>query len=116
MRLTKLEVEHFRGYNEPRSFDCLADVVILCGPNGSGKTSFFDALSWGLFGDIRRLRGSRDVVGQAHLRNYFSGEHDPHRLDYASRSRSLGRGRRPRVSSRRGRALDCRALSLTLIA
>ena len=77
MKITRVEVESFRGYNETRSFDCLADVVILCGPNGSGKTSFFDALTWGLFGDLSRLRGSRDVVGQSHLRNYFSERSGP---------------------------------------
>jgi DNA repair exonuclease SbcCD ATPase subunit len=78
MRLTRLDVESFRGYNRPQSFDCLADAVILHGPNGSGKTSFFDAISWALFGDIRRLRGSRDVVGDAHIHNYFSNDSEPH--------------------------------------
>ena len=78
MRLTRLDVESFRGYNRPQSFDCLADVVILYGPNGSGKTSFFDAITWGLFGDITRLRGSRDVVGDAHIHNYFSDDSEPH--------------------------------------
>jgi exonuclease SbcC len=78
MKLTRVEIESFRGYNEPRSFDCLADVIILYGPNGSGKTSFFDAVTWGLFGDITRLRGSRDVVGDTHIGNYFSGGAGPH--------------------------------------
>jgi hypothetical protein len=77
VRLTRVDIESFRGYNEPRSFDCLADVVIMYGPNGSGKTSFFDAVTWGLFGDIRRLRGSRDVVGNAHIRNYFNQSEGP---------------------------------------
>jgi hypothetical protein len=72
VRLTRVDIQSFRGYNEACSFDCLADVVILYGPNGSGKTSFFDAVTWGLFGDIRRLRGSRDVVGNTHIRNYFN--------------------------------------------
>ena len=77
MRPTRVEIESFRGYNEPYSFDCLADVVVLCGPNGLGKTSFFDAITWALFGDIPRLRGSRDVVGDAHIRNYFSASDRP---------------------------------------
>jgi DNA repair exonuclease SbcCD ATPase subunit len=77
VRLTRLEVASFRGYNRRQSFDCLADVVILHGPNGAGKTSFFDAIAWALFGDITRLRGSRDVVGDAHIQNYFSDAPEP---------------------------------------
>ena len=42
-------------------FDLDADVVILSGPNGSGKTSVFDAFLWGLTGDVARFP-SGDVV------------------------------------------------------
>jgi DNA repair exonuclease SbcCD ATPase subunit len=72
MKISLVEIEAFRGYNEPHGFDCLADAVVLYGPNGSGKTSFFDAIAWAFFGDIRRLRGSRDVTGVSHIANQFA--------------------------------------------
>jgi DNA repair exonuclease SbcCD ATPase subunit len=74
MRLVGVELENFRSYGEGRVFDCSADVVILVGPNGYGKTSFFDSIGWCLFGDIRRLRGSRDAVGTEYVLNHFAEE------------------------------------------
>jgi DNA repair exonuclease SbcCD ATPase subunit len=74
VRLASVELENFRSYREPKTFDCSADVVILVGPNGYGKTSFFDALGWCLFGQILRLRGSRDAVTGSYIRNHFAEE------------------------------------------
>jgi exonuclease SbcC len=96
VNLTRVDIQSFRGYSAPCSFDCLADVIILHGPNGSGKTSFFDAIAWGLFGDIRRLRGSRDFVGDTHIGSYFSPDDEPrvsiHLVD-GDRTALLVRGR-----------------------
>ncbi len=77
MRLTKVEIEAFRAYNVRADFDCSADAVILVGSNGFGKTSFFDALAWCLFGEIRRLRGSRDAVGDDYVANRFASGGTP---------------------------------------
>jgi hypothetical protein len=74
MRIASVELENFRSYREPKTFDCSADVVILVGPNGYGKTSFFDAIGWCLFGHIPRLRGSRDAVAANYVRNHFAEE------------------------------------------
>ncbi len=71
MRITKLEIEGFRAYRKRIELDCSGDSVIVVGPNGFGKTSFFDAVGWGLFGRIRRLTGSRDAVGDDYIRNRF---------------------------------------------
>src|SRR5690242_11145795 len=59
MRITDLEVTNFRGFQRTQKFDVDADAVILVAPNGRGKTSFFDAILWGISGEVPRL-GSND--------------------------------------------------------
>jgi DNA repair protein SbcC/Rad50 len=55
MRLMALSINGFRGFSTAQEFDLEGDAVILVGANGSGKTSFFDALLWGLAGKVPRL-------------------------------------------------------------
>jgi hypothetical protein len=76
-RIQRVIAEGFRGYGERIEFDCSADVVVLVGPNGWGKTSFFDALTWCFFGEIPRLLGSRDAVGADLIRNRFAQDVPP---------------------------------------
>jgi DNA repair exonuclease SbcCD ATPase subunit len=77
-RLQRVVVEGFRAYGTRTEFDCSGDVVALVGPNGWGKTSFFDAITWCLFGRIPRLAGTRDFVGEEFIRNRFSPEIPPY--------------------------------------
>ncbi len=51
-RIKSLEVESFRGFATSRKFDLAKQYVLLYGPNGSGKTSFSEALEYGLLGSI----------------------------------------------------------------
>jgi exonuclease SbcC len=55
MRVRKVEIEAFRAYRTRQIFDVDADIVVLYGPNGLGKTSFFDALDYVCTGRIGRL-------------------------------------------------------------
>src|SRR5712692_3214903 len=55
----KLRVVAFRGFKDPVEFDLAASAVLVCGANGTGKTSFFDAMLWLLTGNIERLRELR---------------------------------------------------------
>ncbi len=72
MRITRLAIESFRGFGRRQVFD-LADTNVLAGPNGFGKTSFFDAILWGLFGKVPRLSGTRDFVNAGDiLHNKFA--------------------------------------------
>ena len=48
-------VESFRGFLEPKTVLLDASATIVTGPNGSGKTSFFDAVQWLMLGRIERL-------------------------------------------------------------
>jgi DNA repair exonuclease SbcCD ATPase subunit len=55
MKLTSLTVNDFRGFAGEHRFDLDAEAVILLAANGQGKTSFFDAILWGLTGLLPRL-------------------------------------------------------------
>jgi len=55
MRVTSLGIQGFRAYKKYCEFDLDADLVVLFGPNGLGKTSFFDALDFVCTGRIGRL-------------------------------------------------------------
>lgn len=51
-RIKSMEVESFRGFATSRLFELDKQYVLLYGPNGSGKTSFSEALEYGLLGSI----------------------------------------------------------------
>lgn len=54
-RLRSVSVEGFRAFNKRQVFDLDADVVVLYGPNGLGKTSLFDSIDYACTGRIGRL-------------------------------------------------------------
>ncbi len=62
MKLKSLGVAGFRGFPQAVSFDLDADAVIVAGVNGSGKTSFFDAVLWALCGYVDRLDQGSSVL------------------------------------------------------
>jgi exonuclease SbcC len=80
IRLQRVEIENFRAYRRPQSFDFDADVIVLYGPNGFGKTSFFDAVDFAATGDIGRLQ-----VGKHEPRFTKAARH----LDAAAESDSV---------------------------
>jgi len=55
VRLETMEIMNFRAYRKPQTFALGADVTILYGPNGFGKTSFFDAIDFAVTGGIGRI-------------------------------------------------------------
>ncbi len=56
VRLDRVEIQSFRAYRSPQTFDVGAAVTVLHGPNGFGKTSFFDAIDFAITGGIGRFR------------------------------------------------------------
>lgn len=65
MRLKSLAVGGFRGFPRNEVLDLDADAVVVAGANGSGKTSMFDAILWGITGSVARLHGeTADVVSK----------------------------------------------------
>lgn len=55
VRLKSMEIKNFRAYRGAQNFEIGKKVTVLYGPNGFGKTSFFDAVDFGATGDIGRL-------------------------------------------------------------
>lgn len=55
MKLHSLEIEGFRSFSTKVQLDLNADVVLLSGPNGTGKTSILDSVLWALSGSVPRL-------------------------------------------------------------
>jgi exonuclease SbcC len=56
--LESVTIENFRAYRAPRTFEIGSEITVLFGPNGFGKTSFFDAIDFGITGSIGRFKFS----------------------------------------------------------
>jgi DNA repair exonuclease SbcCD ATPase subunit len=67
-----VEIERFRGFADPQEIDLDASVIVLWGPNGTGKTSFFDAIQWLLIGSIDRLESWRVRRNAEHIVNRYA--------------------------------------------
>ncbi len=70
VRLTSLNVGPFRGFSRTENFDLDNSLVLIYGPNGTGKSSFCEALEYGLLGNVaeadsKRLR-PQDYLVNAH--------------------------------------------------
>ena len=59
-RLTRLEIEDFRVFRGAVSVPLDADVVLIYGPNGSGKTGLISALEYAVTGAVEDLRAFSD--------------------------------------------------------
>lgn len=71
LSIQRVRVESFRGFRDRRDFDLSASAVIITGPNGTGKTSFFDALQWCFIGTIQRLENLRARRSVEHIVNQY---------------------------------------------
>lgn len=67
-----LDIDRFRGFADAQHINLEASVIILWGPNGTGKTSFFDAVQWLLVGSIDRLESWRVKRNAEHIVNRYS--------------------------------------------
>lgn len=73
-RLVSVTIEGFRGFSASQTVSFDADVVLIHGDNGTGKTSITEAIAWGLTGSLPqelldRAKGSRpirDVIENAY--------------------------------------------------
>ena len=81
MKFKKVEIQAFRAYNkvEDGTFDFttksdeIADFISIYAPNGSGKTSFYDAIEWGFTRNISRFmrrRGDDNNFSKTEERNF----------------------------------------------
>jgi hypothetical protein len=74
--LSQIELGPFRGFSESEKFNLNSRVVLLYGPNGSGKTSFCEALEYALLGNIQEAEAKRfgqiDYLENARVGTYRS--------------------------------------------
>ena len=68
-----VEIEGFRGFNCRQRINLDASALIVVGPNGTGKTSFFDAIQWLLLGSLERLEKWRVHRNDEHIVNSYRG-------------------------------------------
>ena len=79
MRIKKITIKGFRGFNEEQNIPLDSNVILIYGLNGSGKSSFTEALEWLFFGEISRQRLSRcksEYQYEEYLRNLFYSSPD----------------------------------------
>jgi exonuclease SbcC len=73
VKLETVQIQNFRAYRDKSTFELGSNVTVLYGPNGFGKTSFFDAIDFGVTGGIGRIRVSSDVRFQKAVKHLDSG-------------------------------------------
>ncbi|URW82164.1 AAA family ATPase [Alcaligenes sp. DN25] len=64
--LEKLKIKGFRSYKSETdlTFSAGPGLTVIVGPNGLGKSTLFDAIEWGLTGELRRLNGMDAKVAE----------------------------------------------------
>lgn len=70
-QLTKVEVEHFRGFSDKHTFEFKNPYTFVYGPNGTGKSSLCEALEYGLLASIHEADSKRIPVAD-YIRNATS--------------------------------------------
>ena len=63
--LKSVSIENFRAYRATKTFELGSKLTVLYGPNGFGKTSFFDALDFAVTGGVGRLSNARGGLAKA---------------------------------------------------
>jgi DNA repair exonuclease SbcCD ATPase subunit len=75
MRLKEVSMRGFRAFNAPFSFPIHNELTIIVGDNATGKTSFCDAIQWGLFGKLPQYKD----IPEAALEDMILNRNSPSR-------------------------------------
>jgi len=75
-QIESLTVGPFRGFKKQTHFDLASKLVLIYGPNGTGKSSFCEALEYALLGNVteaesKRFRNQDDYFKNAHTRDFI---------------------------------------------
>lgn len=70
-QLQRLSVGPFRGFSREEVFDLSSRLVLIYGPNGTGKSSFCEALEYSLLGNVAEAESNRFRDPQRYLRNAY---------------------------------------------
>ena len=72
--LTSVTIKNFRAYRREKTFALGKSITILYGPNGFGKTSFFDAIDFAVTGGIGRIPTRSSSTFSKTARHLDSGD------------------------------------------
>lgn len=75
-RIVSIEVGPFRGFAKKEVLNLDSSIVLIYGPNGTGKTSFCEALEYGLLGNVaeadnKRFKDQNDYFKNAHTESFI---------------------------------------------
>lgn len=70
-QLKRMTVGPFRGFARQEVFDLASRLVLIYGPNGTGKSSFCEALEYGLLGNVVEAESKRFLDQNEYLKNAF---------------------------------------------
>jgi DNA sulfur modification protein DndD len=71
-QLKSLSVGPFRGFAKQEVFDLASSLVLIYGPNGTGKSSFCEALEYGMLGNVVDAESKRFSNQQDYMVNAFT--------------------------------------------
>ena len=71
-KLKNLSVGPFRGFGKQENFDLDSELVLIYGPNGTGKSSFCEALEFCLLGNVAEAESKRFRNQQDYLKNAYT--------------------------------------------
>ncbi|WCE32073.1 AAA family ATPase [Vibrio sp. SCSIO 43137] len=69
--LRTMTVGPFRGFSRQEVFDLNSRLVLIYGPNGTGKSSFCEALEYSLLGNVAEAESKRFREQNEYLKNAF---------------------------------------------
>lgn len=69
--LRHIRLKAFRGFRDAQNLELDASAIIVSGPNGTGKTSLFDAIQWCLTGSLSRVEDLRAKRNIEHIVNQY---------------------------------------------
>jgi len=75
--LKAMTVGPFRGFARQEVFDLNSRLVLIYGPNGTGKSSFCEALEYSLLGNVAEAESKRFRDQNEYLRNAFVNDFRP---------------------------------------
>ena len=75
--LKSMTVGPFRGFSQQEIFDLENRLVLIYGPNGTGKSSFCEALEYGLLGNVLEAESKRFHDQHDYLKNAYVNQFSP---------------------------------------
>lgn len=70
-QLKSLKVGPFRGFAREETFDLTNNLVLIYGSNGTGKSSFCEALEYSLLGNVAEAESKRFRYQEQYFRNIY---------------------------------------------